>query len=118
VGAVRDDLQIRDDRDGGRYVAEIEGTIVASAFYKVRDSTWVFVHTEVDEEHSGEGIGSALAGLALDDVRSQGGRVVPICPFVAAYIRRHPEYQDLVDHEAWDGIRSRHEDRRRAAREG
>jgi predicted GNAT family acetyltransferase len=117
VSALRANLLIRDDSEEGRYVGELDGSIVASALYKVRDSTWIFFHTEVDEVHSGEGIASALARFALDDVRAQGGRVVPICPFVAAFIRRHPEYQDLVDHEAWDGIRSRQEARRQAAGE-
>lgn len=118
MSGARDHLQVRDDPDGGRYVGEIDGTVVASSFYKVRATTWIFVHTEVDEGHSGQGIGWAVARFALDDVRDKGGRVVPICPFVAAFIKRHPEYQDLVDHEAWDGIRSRQEARRRAARDG
>ena len=111
---VHDQLRIRDDTDGRRYVAEIDGSVVASASYKARASTWIFVHTEVDDGHSGQGIGSAVARFALDDVRAKGGRVVPICPFVAAFIKRHSEYQDLVDHEAWDGIRSRQEARRSA----
>ncbi|MFC6663258.1 GNAT family N-acetyltransferase, partial [Deinococcus multiflagellatus] len=53
-------------------------------------------HTVVDEGHEGQGLGSLLARGALDDVRAQGKRVVPMCPFIAAYIRRHPEYTDLV----------------------
>jgi predicted GNAT family acetyltransferase len=42
------------------------------------------------------GLGSALVAGALDDARARGLRVVPICPFVDAYIRRHPDYADLV----------------------
>jgi hypothetical protein len=117
VSAIRGDVRVRDDGDGGRYVGEVDGTVVASAFYKLRGTTWIFIHTEVDEDHSGRGVASAVVRFALDDVRDKGGRVVPICPFVAAYIRRHPDYQDLIDHETWDGIRSRQEARRRAARE-
>jgi len=108
---IHDRLRVGDDADEGRYLGHIEGTVVASAFYKVRASTWIFTHTEVDEDHSGQGIGSAVVRYALDDVRAKGGKVVPICPFVAAFIKRHPEYQDLVDHEEWDGIRSRQEAR-------
>jgi predicted GNAT family acetyltransferase len=52
--------------------------------------------TEVPEALEGQGIGSALARGALDDVRAQGLQVIPLCPFVAAFIRRHPEYLDLV----------------------
>lgn len=111
---VRDEIRFGDDTGGGRYVGQIDGTVVASAFYKVRDATWIFVHTEVDDGHSGQGIASALVRFALDEVRDKGGRVVPVCPFFAAFIRRHPEYQDLVDNEAWDSIRSRREARRTA----
>jgi uncharacterized protein len=54
------------------------------------------VHTEIDPAREGAGLGQALVAGALDDVRGQGRRVRPICPFVAKYIARHPEYADLV----------------------
>jgi predicted GNAT family acetyltransferase len=54
------------------------------------------VHTEVDPEFEGSGLGGKLVAGALDDVRAQGRRVQPLCPFVAKYIARHPEYADLV----------------------
>jgi len=55
------------------------------------------VHTEIDTSFSGHGVGSALARGALDDVRRQGKLVTARCPFIAAYIRGHREYADLVD---------------------
>jgi predicted GNAT family acetyltransferase len=55
-----------------------------------------FLHTEVDPEVRLRGLGSALVGGALDDARARGLRIVPICPFVDAYVRRHPEYAELV----------------------
>ena len=54
------------------------------------------MHTDVAPKWEGKGVGSTLVQGALDDVRARGLKVQPICPFVAAYIRRHPEYQDLV----------------------
>jgi predicted GNAT family acetyltransferase len=54
------------------------------------------VHTEIEPAFEGEGFGSALVSGALDDVRARGKRVRPLCPFVAAYVKRHPEYADLV----------------------
>jgi len=54
------------------------------------------VHTEVDEAVEGTGVGSQLVRVALDDLRVRGVGLVPVCPFVAAYLRRHPEYGDLV----------------------
>ena len=44
----------------------------------------------------GQGLGARLARFALDDARERGLRVVPLCPFIAAFVKRHPEYQDLV----------------------
>ena len=46
--------------------------------------------------HEGKGLGSRLIAFALDEVRRQGLQAIPVCPFVAAYIRKHPQYLDLV----------------------
>ncbi|HEY5518620.1 MAG TPA: GNAT family N-acetyltransferase [Cellulomonas sp.] len=56
----------------------------------------VVTHTVVDPASEGQGIGSQLTGGALDLIRASGRGVVPLCPFVSVFIRRHPEYQDLV----------------------
>lgn len=75
------------------------GDATAVVKYEKRDGTIVFTHTEVPDSMAGQGIGSALARGALEDARSNGQKVVPVCPFVAKYIQRHPEYQDLVAEE-------------------
>lgn len=54
------------------------------------------LHTEVDTHLRRRGLGAALVTGALDDARRQGLKIVPICPFVEAFVRRHPEYEDLV----------------------
>lgn len=57
----------------------------------------MFTHTEVDPAFAGKGVGGALARLALDDVRTQGSRkVLPLCPFIKAWIGKHPDYVPLV----------------------
>lgn len=56
----------------------------------------VLVHTDIDPAFEGGGLGRLLVGAALDDIRERGLQVVPLCPFVAAYIRRNPGYADLV----------------------
>ncbi len=96
----------RDDPENHRYVAEVDGEIIGLAVYHLRGGRHVFVHTEVDPEYERRGIGSALAKYALEDVKAQGGSVVPICPFIAAWLRRHPEYDELVDHDLLDRINS------------
>ena len=80
-----------------QYEIEVNGTPAGLIRFTRDDEVITLVHTEVDPQFEGEGIGSALVQRALDDIRARGERVVPLCPFVAAYIRRHPEYEDLVD---------------------
>ena len=56
----------------------------------------VYTHTEVSDQYEGKGVGSELARYVLDYARSEGLAVLPICPFIASWIQRHPEYQDLL----------------------
>jgi predicted GNAT family acetyltransferase len=66
------------------------------ATYTRRGDTITFWHTYVPPSMEGHGVGGALARTALEAARRDGLTVVPRCPFVASYIRRHPEYLDLV----------------------
>jgi predicted GNAT family acetyltransferase len=95
------DVTVRDVPDRNRWEAVLgdePGAAVAGyAVYRREADRITFTHTVVEPEHEGEGVGSTLARAALDDARAAGLRVVPQCPFVAAWIRRHPDYADLVD---------------------
>jgi uncharacterized protein len=64
--------------------------------YRREAGVVTMVHAEVPPQMQGRGIGSVLVKGALDLARGQGERVIAACPFVAAYIRRHPEYFDLL----------------------
>lgn len=101
------DIVVRDEPDEGAYVVELDGERAGKAEYRTRDGIRVFRHTEVDDRFSGAGVGTKLVRYALDDVRDNGGKVVPLCPFFAAYIKRHPEYEDIVDQEMTEMYRSR-----------
>jgi predicted GNAT family acetyltransferase len=90
------DLVVRDDPQELRYEAIRDGRLVGVIRYRIEPGVVVLVHTEVDEAVEGTGVGSQLVRGALDDLRARGLRVVPLCPFVAAYLRRHPEDADLV----------------------
>lgn len=94
----------RDDPDNHRYVVELDGRVVGMAVYQWRGGRHIFVHTEVDPEHGGRGLGTRLVRYALDDMRSRDGVVVPLCPLFAAFIERHEEYRDLVDWALTDQI--------------
>ncbi len=69
---------------------------LAMAQYMLAREKIVFTHTEVPPSMEGMGVGSALARTGLDYARAEGLTVIPLCPFIAAFIRRHPAYQDLV----------------------
>ena len=64
--------------------------------YQRDAGTLTVMHTEVPTELNGKGIGSALVRGLLDIARTEKLKVVPRCPFMAAFIKRHPEYADLV----------------------
>jgi predicted GNAT family acetyltransferase len=99
MGTVGDmDISVEHNRDRRRFEATVDGRLVGFADYVPRDGALAFTHTEVDPAERGQGIGGALVGAALDAVRAEGGRVLPLCSFVADYVARHPAYADLVAH--------------------
>jgi predicted GNAT family acetyltransferase len=79
-----------------RYELLVDGHRVGFIAYRTEPGVVVLVHTDIDPAVEGRGLGSVLVAGALDDLRARGLHVVPFCPFVRAYIRRHPEYRDLV----------------------
>lgn len=78
-----------------RYELDAGGS-VAIAAYREEGDTIAFTHTEVPEALEGQGIGSRLVRGALEDVRRRGLKARPLCSFVAGYMDRHPETQDLL----------------------
>jgi len=86
---------VRDNTERHRFELDADGH-VAFSNYKREGATITIMHTEVPAALNGRGIGSALARGLLDRVRAEGLMVKPLCPFVAGYIAKHPEYADLV----------------------
>ena len=84
-----------DNRAEQEFTLDVDGHRAVAA-YQLEGDTIVFTHTVVPPAIEGRGVGSKLIRAALDRSRDQGLRVVPQCPFVAAFIERHPEYRDLV----------------------
>jgi uncharacterized protein len=99
--------EIRDVPEEKAYVVYIDGERAGKAEYITRGGSRVFTHTEVDDAHAGAGVAASLVRYALDDMRAQEVRVVPLCPFFRSYIARHPEYEDLVDREMTERFLSR-----------
>jgi predicted GNAT family acetyltransferase len=82
--------------DASRYELRDGDRMIGEAAYRRRNGRIAFIHTEVDEALEGRGLGSRLVETALEDARRDGLEVVPLCPFVAAFIERHPEYEEVV----------------------
>jgi hypothetical protein len=85
---------VRDNTDRHRFELETDGHIAFSE-YRRDGGVLTVMHTEVPKELNGKGIGSALVRGLLDIARAQGLKVAPKCPFVVAYMDKHPEYADL-----------------------
>ncbi|UQN06004.1 GNAT family N-acetyltransferase [Deinococcus sp. QL22] len=79
-----------------RYELKLAGRVVGVAEYRPAGPSIMLTHTEIEEGHEGQGLGKILVQAALDDARARQVDVVPMCPFVAAFIREHSEYLDLV----------------------
>jgi predicted GNAT family acetyltransferase len=83
-----------------RYELHVDGELAGIIRYRRQPGAIVLVHTDVDRRFDGHGLGTRLVQGALDDLRARGLAVVPLCPFVADFIDRYPEYRDLVTTDA------------------
>ena len=85
---------MRDNPERHRFELDADGHTAFSEYGRAGDVLTI-MHTEVPQALAGRGIGSALARGLLDLARARGLKVKPVCPFVAGYIDKHPEYADL-----------------------
>jgi uncharacterized protein len=88
--------EVVDNPERSRYELSADGQLAGFIVYRSESGVVTMVHTEIEPEQEGHGLGSILVAGALDDVRVRGLKVRPLCPFVSLYIQRHPEYADLV----------------------
>ena len=88
--------EVRKNAERDRYEILVDGSVIGFAEYREVGDSVLMPHTEISETHSGEGLGNQLAEFALQDIQAAGKHVIPMCPFISAYIRRHPDYIELV----------------------
>ncbi len=88
--------QVVDDVARSRFEVLVDGEVAGFAEYRRTPTSVSFTHTVVEPAYEGRGLGSVLARRALDATRESGAQVLPYCPFIRAWIARHPEYLDLV----------------------
>lgn len=87
---------LTDHPDAARFEAHVGDDLAGVIEYRRFRGRIALIHTRVMDGFEGRGVGAALARFALDAARAEGIGVTPICPFVAAYLERHPEDRDLV----------------------
>ena len=99
--ASRPEWIVRDNPEHHRFEIDL-GDGLAVAAYRLSEGIITFTHTEVPPSYEGQGVGTALIRAGLAAARQRGLKVIPICPFFAAYIKNHAEEQDLLD-ATWRG---------------
>lgn len=90
------DIAVVDNPEAGRYEIRVDGELAGHLAYKRDADTISLMHTEIDPAYEGRGLGSTLVRNVLEAARDDAARVVPYCPFVRSYLRRHQEYRDLL----------------------
>ena len=90
------EIHVVDNPDQQRYELWQGDLLAGFIEYRLRDNQVAMTHTEIDPDLQAKGLGTRLVADALADTRARGRTLKPYCPFVAAYIREHPEYADLV----------------------
>jgi predicted GNAT family acetyltransferase len=86
------DIAVVDNPSRDRFEIHVDGKVAGFVRYRLAPGKIVFIHTEVDPVYEGKGLGSTLAAGALDAARERSLSIDPQCPFIAAYMKRHPEY--------------------------
>ena len=90
------DVSVLDNPEHSRYELHINGNVAVLEYRRLGDKLIALNHTGVPETIEGRGVAAALAKHALDDARKKGVLVLPFCPYVAVFIRRHPDYMEVV----------------------
>jgi uncharacterized protein len=89
-------IVVSDSPERKRFEVSVDGKLAGFLVYRAREGLLALIHTEVDERFEGQGLGGRLARFALDQARERGVAVLPFCPFVNDWMKRHREYTDLV----------------------
>jgi predicted GNAT family acetyltransferase len=92
------DVTVADVAEHHRFEARTaDGTLAGLAAYQLNGGAITFTHTETEPAFEGQGVAAQLVRFALRDARRRGLQIVPVCPYVAAYLKRHPDVFDGID---------------------
>lgn len=88
---------VRQNEAAHRYEVFVDGNLAGLTAYTDADGRRIFFHTEVDDAYAGQGLAAALVSRALAETKAAGLRIVPVCPYVAKYVTRHHDVDDVLD---------------------
>jgi uncharacterized protein len=88
--------EVRRNDQARRYELLQGDQMIGQADFQLVSGAVMITHTEVDPARKGQGLGSQLARAALSDIRAQGQHLIPLCPYIVTYLKRHPDELDLV----------------------
>lgn len=88
---------VRNIPDARQYEITVDGEHAGLIDYLDRDGQRILYHTEIDDKFGGQGLAATLVEQALTDTRSAGKRIVPVCPYIAKYVKRHHDFDDVLD---------------------
>lgn len=89
-------LEVRNNAERKRFEIEVEGRLARAEYMIVNEERIVFTHTEVHPDLEGNGLASVLAKYAFNFAREKAYKIMPLCPYMAGYMKRHPEYHHLL----------------------
>lgn len=90
------ELNVKQNKKSHRFEINFGEDSAFIEYQEIGDNVIAMTHTEVPPRFEGQGVGSKLVKDSLEMVKAEGKKVDPLCPFVAAYIERHPEYKSVV----------------------
>jgi predicted GNAT family acetyltransferase len=94
--AATDAPVLTDNPAASRYEMHVDDELAGFVDYKLQGETISLVHTEVEPAFQGARLATHLARFSLDDARKRGLHVLPYCPYINSWIKKHPDYTDLV----------------------
>lgn len=85
-----------DSEKGGRYFTVVNGDEAEMTYSRAGTTRIIIDHTGVPDSLRGLGVGKQLVAAAVSDARTEGYKIIPLCPFAKATLEKHPEWQDVV----------------------
>ncbi len=89
------EVKIKENKEKKRFEAEVENKLALIEYIRAEDKMYL-THTEVSSELEGKGIASSMAKQVLQQIKDENLKLVPLCPFIASYVKRHPEWKEIL----------------------